>query len=771
MKKYLCILLSVILIFTLSVPAFSAGIQERDLLDYMFIKNVEPPFYSGAIMSFLSYESDENGIYTLCESDNLEMVTEAVSDYLSQFGVTREEIEPYLLQFHEFFSAKPDLFTAFCGFMLNVDNKEYFMPNAEQDRFEEEMPGVNALIRENFYCETFFLNLLSRINDEYYKEKNDAAFMYYNEEICMKGDAMDYANFFETNDSSVISAAQIQIENMLSAINTSDPAEKSAFVEFMILMGILSLNMDDSAVEGDPVVDSVYDEMAKNYAEGSEETDAFYTLDSVVKEYLPLINAQSSQQDKKDVIYDAMSKAATIRLSENTVEDKKATVKISDSDLFSFAALSAQQARNKLVEENITVSKLQPFAVRILAENAESIKVSLPKSGLAGAKSQYADKLEIIFSGGKLVVDLKTALESDVFSGNTMVFEVLRGSADTIIPTLSKYAQGSEVIKVSAGNGGAIAYDVMYIELDVAGQEDKWEENKVYSIAEDGTRKLADNYFADGDKVSFEIGSGKYFAKIDGELKNFDDNDEENTSSTPQPTQKPSGSEWIDHGDDENDKNDENDENNQQGNTSGDNEKENTGGEPYSPSDKPGKAEAAVSFDDVQSGHWAKSYIEELASKGILSGVGNGLFKPEDYVTREQFAKIIAEAFAIVNEDALHSFSDVESGAWYEKYVASVYDREIVNGIGEGKFGVGIYMTRQDMAVMLVRCMKELGISYGEPLSHEFNDNGKIADYAAEAVGILVGEKVISGFEDNTFRPVDYCTRAQVAKIISTVLE
>ncbi len=768
MKKYLCFLLVLTMIFTMSAPAGAAGIEVRDLMDYMFEKNVDPYMYSGVVQSFLSFDSDENGIYTLRSGDDMEYILEEICFYLSQYDVTTEEIEAHVRHCHEFFEANPDLFTVFAGFMLSESN--IVLPFTMQSQFEEQLPAINSAIRDNFYCETFFLNLLSRINDEYYEEKKDAAFMYYNEEICMKNDAMDYVEFFQNNDSSVISSARVAVENMLAIINGTDFAEKSAFAEYMILMGIMSLNMDDSAVEEDPTVTSAYDEMAKIYAEGTEEIGPFYAIDSIITEYVPIINAQSSQSKKNDVIYEAMSKAATIRVSSEDAAN------ITDSDIFTFASLAAQQVRNKLVEKSITVSKVQPFAVRVLFENNDlkGFKLTVPKSGLSSAKTQYSDKFEILSPNGNLVADISGILESDAFMTNTMSFEVLYDSAEVVIPTLSKYAQGNNVLKIRAGNGNALSYDVMHFEKDVTGQEDAWSENRVYVISDSGERESVGNYYTDGSSVSFEIGNGKYFVKIDGELKDFS---EETTptptptpTATPTPTSKPSGSEWIDHGTSDN-----NEDNNEDNNKDDDTQSPTVqGGEDEDDNkplpEKPPVSTVTVSFADVADNHWAKEYIEELAGKGILSGMGNNIFSPDDFVTREQFAKIIAEAFGITDENATCDFADVEKGSWYEKYVASVFEREIVNGVGGGAFGTGQYMTRQDMAVMILRCAHLMGIDLGTPSDYVYNDNGKISDYAKEAISALVGAQIVSGFEDNTVRPLDNCTRAQVAKIISTTL-
>ena len=172
-------------------------------------------------------------------------------------------------------------------------------------------------------------------------------------------------------------------------------------------------------------------------------------------------------------------------------------------------------------------------------------------------------------------------------------------------------------------------------------------------------------------------------------------------------------------------------------------------------------------FADVGEEHWAYRDIYYLNKVNVISGVGNNMFNPDGNVTREQFIKMICEAFEfeILNESC--EFSDVVNGAWYEKYIVTAVGKGIINGIGDGKFGVGRFITREDMAVIINRAL-------GEELTGEwengFSDISEISSYAKESVAYLNSIGVINGFEDGSFRPKAECTRAQAAKIICTIL-
>lgn len=174
-------------------------------------------------------------------------------------------------------------------------------------------------------------------------------------------------------------------------------------------------------------------------------------------------------------------------------------------------------------------------------------------------------------------------------------------------------------------------------------------------------------------------------------------------------------------------------------------------------------------FTDMGAYAWAKDAVDSLAEKGIISGRSADTFAPGDYITREEFAKIIASAF-LQGKAGSAEFSDVVPGAWYEPYIGAAYAANVVSGLGDGSFGVGKYITRQDAAVMLVRAAgaKTAG---AEPVSADrFNDSGRIAEYARESVEILVGMSVVSGTPEGDFLPENPITRAETARMVYSML-
>ena len=177
-------------------------------------------------------------------------------------------------------------------------------------------------------------------------------------------------------------------------------------------------------------------------------------------------------------------------------------------------------------------------------------------------------------------------------------------------------------------------------------------------------------------------------------------------------------------------------------------------------------------FPDVASSHWASGYIQFVKDNKIMLGDENGLFKPDDSITREEWVKTILTAFVIDTKDAKCDFSDVDEERWSYPYIAKAFEMMIINGVSDTEFAPAESISRQDAAVIFYRGAKaarEDGFSEIEMSS--FTDAEDIADYAIEPINLLYKLKVLNGYEDGSFRPNAPITRAEAAKMIYTALE
>ncbi len=180
-----------------------------------------------------------------------------------------------------------------------------------------------------------------------------------------------------------------------------------------------------------------------------------------------------------------------------------------------------------------------------------------------------------------------------------------------------------------------------------------------------------------------------------------------------------------------------------------------------------GAGSEAKTFADVTDTHWAYADIYFLTELGVISGVSEDYFAPDSIVTREAAAKMICIAFNLKATGEAKSFSDVNPNAWYAEYIKIASSAGVVNGISDDKFGVGMPVTRQDLCVMITRA---LNAELSDVESIEFEDIDAIAEYAKKSVSYLYVLSIVSGYNDNTFRPEGLCKRSEIARIISRTL-
>lgn len=171
-------------------------------------------------------------------------------------------------------------------------------------------------------------------------------------------------------------------------------------------------------------------------------------------------------------------------------------------------------------------------------------------------------------------------------------------------------------------------------------------------------------------------------------------------------------------------------------------------------------------FKDVGKEHWAFDYINSLAKKKIINGKENYQYFPEAAITREEFVKIIVTALGINPSEEKSGFTDVPEDAWFNGYVKAAYDAGLISGISDSEFGVGQNVTREDAAVIINRAFE---LQQNDKKA-QFTDSDMISDYAMDAVNALVYSGIITGFADGSFKPKNTATRAEVAKLVMTVL-
>ena len=175
-----------------------------------------------------------------------------------------------------------------------------------------------------------------------------------------------------------------------------------------------------------------------------------------------------------------------------------------------------------------------------------------------------------------------------------------------------------------------------------------------------------------------------------------------------------------------------------------------------------------IPFSDVSEKDWTTESIFYLYRAGIISGDGNGKFRPKEKVTRSEFVKMAAKAFSLELTDDETTFCDVEKEAWYYPYIVSAYHAGWIRGISEEQFGVDEEIRREDMAVILSRIA---GLADVLPQADRINyeDINEISSYAEKAVGAMTQAGILNG-DGNRFYPKRSVTREESCKVIYACL-
>ena len=187
-----------------------------------------------------------------------------------------------------------------------------------------------------------------------------------------------------------------------------------------------------------------------------------------------------------------------------------------------------------------------------------------------------------------------------------------------------------------------------------------------------------------------------------------------------------------------------------------------------------GDAPSTVFFIDLD-GHWAKDSAMFMAERGYMNGVGNFRFAPDDAVTRAMFVTVLGRVAGVsAGSYQTSPFADVNINDWYGQYVAWAASRGIVNGYDAQTFAPNDLITREQMALILVRFMDSYSItapSANEPV--EFTDAADIHDWSADAVARTQRMGIINGIADGAgfaFRPLDTAVRGQMCAVIERML-
>ncbi|WP_278738749.1 phosphodiester glycosidase family protein [Paenibacillus macerans] len=182
--------------------------------------------------------------------------------------------------------------------------------------------------------------------------------------------------------------------------------------------------------------------------------------------------------------------------------------------------------------------------------------------------------------------------------------------------------------------------------------------------------------------------------------------------------------------------------------------------------------EYTKSFTDLPDGHWAASEIMHLAAKHLVEGVSGDKFQPGRQVTRAEFASMLVRLLDLQGTGADAGFADVAPDKWYADEVALAAQAGIVTGTGAASFAPDAPITRQEMAVMIVRAYEYGSGQPAQPGTESgFTDIASAPQWAKAAINVARSLGLVEGRTDVSFGPEEYGTRAESAKLIYNLME
>ena len=187
----------------------------------------------------------------------------------------------------------------------------------------------------------------------------------------------------------------------------------------------------------------------------------------------------------------------------------------------------------------------------------------------------------------------------------------------------------------------------------------------------------------------------------------------------------------------------------------------------------PGVTAPGTTFSDIKN-HTNKAAIEELASRGIINGMGKGTFAPNKTMTRAEFAAIVTRALGLAAKDA-KAFTDVPSSKWYAGYIGAANASGIVNGVGSGKFNPDGTITRQEAAAMVARAAKlcgldtEMDAGATKDVLAQFGDYRSVASWAKESLAFCYYTNILDQ-SALKIEPTKAILRCEIAQMLYNML-
>ena len=172
-------------------------------------------------------------------------------------------------------------------------------------------------------------------------------------------------------------------------------------------------------------------------------------------------------------------------------------------------------------------------------------------------------------------------------------------------------------------------------------------------------------------------------------------------------------------------------------------------------------------FTDVAEGACYYDAVLALAEQGIINGMTETTFCPDNQLTRAQVVTMLYRMAGAPETDAAAAFADVPEDAYYADALAWAVETGVTEGVSETEFAPDMDVTREQFVTFLYRFAALEGQADGEPADlSAFQDAALVADWAQEAMAWAVGQGIVEGVTEDTIVPQGTATRAQAVTML-----
>ena len=182
------------------------------------------------------------------------------------------------------------------------------------------------------------------------------------------------------------------------------------------------------------------------------------------------------------------------------------------------------------------------------------------------------------------------------------------------------------------------------------------------------------------------------------------------------------------------------------------------------------EAVSGSAFTDIADS-WAKDNIEKMVSLGVIGGYDDGSFKPNATITRAEFVTILVKALVqcgkLSGTSSDSGFPDTYFH-WASSYISTAIDNDIVGGVSKNAFSPNNNITREEMAVIIARAFALTDSDSSQ--STAFADSSSIDSWADQYITATCASGIMTGRSGNLFGPKENSTRAEAVTVILRAL-